>query len=232
VFKFIDTSKPCVDINTLMLLQVKRLKLKLTTLVHVGAYDGVIATSFVKQLKPLATRTLAFEPCVRSFKALKSNASKLESVECFHNAIGAVARTSNLFVETREKPSQSNSTVSEFLDGKDQELIRSESVKIITMQDVLINHDLKTIDLLRINCEGGEFEIFNGDTEFLKYTNILALAIHGKESVFSTDEMIQNKIEITEKIKSYKMKLIYGFEFSRNSLKVPVGHVWQVWIKK
>ena len=66
-----------------------------------------------------------------------------------------------------------------------------------TIQQIIVDHDIQNIDILKIDIEGGESQIFGSKTEYsnvLRITNFLAIEIH--------DE-ISSRIEIIDLISNY-----------------------------
>ena len=58
-------------------------------------------------------------------------------------------------------------------------------VPSLTLNDFCKEKEIIQIDLLKINCEGGEYEIFTpGAKEFLERVNVIDLVLHGKHPTF------------------------------------------------
>ncbi len=245
MYKFIDLTKSSIDVDAIATIQVKRIVRisssckKTATIVHVGAFDGQVSLNLVEMLKPLKTSVIALEPCIRNFKLLKKAFESNSELHALHCAAGARVESRNISIkhESTEKrikgSSQSNSFYSEFVNDKDSGGY-AEHINVVSLQNIFNENNLKTVDLLRINCEGGEYHIFKSgvDLGFLKQVNVIAIAIHGKSKVFLTDEMIEHKIHINNVLRHSGFKQMYGFKFDGTTNKIPTGHVWQVWSRK
>jgi len=229
MLELIDSKKSWIDVNFLTLLQVKRFlgKSRRATFVHIGAYDGALDVKFIEEMKPVDTTIYALEPSSKTFKTLKRKLSKYEHCIPIHMGIGEDSQRSLLF--SRETLSQGNSLYPEFA-GDDE----SESVKMTTMTNLFKDLNLNKVDMLRINCEGGEYRIFSrkADLSFLENVNVLFLALHGKSEIFLTDKIVSQKIEISDKLKQFNFQQVYGFKFEKGITKIPIGHINQVWVKK
>jgi len=245
VFKFIDSTRTSINIDALAMIQVKRIMRessktkRAANVVHVGAFDGQASLSLVEMLKPLETHVIALEPCIRNFKLLKKAFGSNDNLTAVRCAAGSKAATRNIFIsrestlKSSKGSSQSNSFYSEFVDDKNLNNGYAEVIKVLPLQTIFDDYDLKVVDLLRINCEGGEYNIFEvgASTGFLNQVNVVAIAIHGKSKVFLTDKMIQHKIYINNVLKMAGFQQIYGFKFAIETTKIPTGHVWQIWSK-
>jgi len=244
VFSFINNARSKTNIKLLSVVQVNKVltsRKQIATIVHVGAHIGKVAIEIEKMLAPRVCITYAIEPCLRNFKMLKRNTKIYPDFHSIHAAVGVKRSSTSLYLKKQNNPSksrgsfQSNSLYPEFVGSKATKNIVEEKVKVITLCDLIKESRIKKIHLLRVNCEGGEFGIFcqkKSGLKFLDKVDVISLAIHGKAKVFLTDEMIRRKILISRNLRKHNFEQIYGFQFKKNTTRVPVGHVWQIWTKK
>jgi len=244
VYKFINNARSKTNIKLLSVIQAQRklpARKSVATVVHVGAYTGKVAVETEKMFSPRICISYAIEPCPRNFKILKRLVEKHPDLHPIHAAVGARSKTTSLYIKKRENlnpnrgSSQSNSLYSDFVGSKDSKQIVESKVKVITLCDLIEKSDIKRIHLLRVNCEGGEFDIFdqkNSGLKFLNKVEVIALALHGKAKVFLTDEAIQRKKNISRNLILKNFEQVYGFKFKKNTTRIPLGHVWQIWVKK
>lgn len=232
-YRFINTVKGCTNVKLLSVVLAKRiLNAKSTaTLFHIGAYTGEVALEMEELMLPNKSFTYAIEPCPRNFKLLEKIQSKRKNFVAINCGVSDVAAKKAFYIKGRTSSysSQSNSIYESFVEGG-----KKTKVEFKTICDLIHEYGVKRITIMRINCEGGEFEIFNenADLSFLKRVEILSLAIHGKDQTFLTDEMIHKKIFISETLSEHGFEQVYGFKFTKSIIDVPVGHIWQIWIKK
>jgi colanic acid/amylovoran biosynthesis glycosyltransferase len=136
-----------------------------TTIVDVGANVGSFAL-YAAQSCPDA-RIFCYEPEQQNFSLLKQNIqiTGLEGrVAAFQCAVGSTGGRRGLAVGV----SQTNAF---------DDLRASTSrqlVDCLTLRDILAEHHLETVDLLKLNCEGAEYEILKScsKSDFDRIANI------------------------------------------------------------
>lgn len=222
-------------------IQLRRIKDKFPnrklSVIHVGAYDGLFDIQLSKQFKCI--QIYSIEACPKNYKFLKRITKKHPKITTYNNCISNVDGKVNFYLYLREGlkdyklSSQSNSLYLNFLSGKKEENIRQIQVKSLTMDSFCRKNKIERIDLLRINCEGGEYSIFRKGSsfDFLDKVNILHIFIHGKSIEFLNKKNMAAKAYINKYIKKYKFKLLYGYDLTASE-KYPVGHIQQVWVKE
>ncbi len=133
------------------------------TVVDVGANIGT-TTLTASVLIGSKGVVYSFEPHPRVFKYLKENIrlNKLGNIHLFNIAIG----NKNGFVNFSDNPWVSDTTNHIVVDSKTQ-------VRISTLDDLLRPYNLGTIDLLKVDVEGYEKEVFRGGMEILGKTNCI-----------------------------------------------------------
>jgi FkbM family methyltransferase len=135
------------------------------TIVDIGANMGSFAV-YSAYNEPSA-KIYCYEPEQKNFAILKQNIAinSLEKrVSVFQDAVASCAGRRELVVDT----SPMHSLVSGNVDGLRQ------TVNCTTLQDIFVNNRLKKIDLLKMNCEGAEYEIIEhcSSTDFQRIFNI------------------------------------------------------------
>ena len=162
------------DIITFVVVFCKRdygeIKLGSVT-VDVGANIGMFSLYALSQG---ATFVECFEPCKESFKILKKNV-KLNGFDKYvrlHNK--AVSRKDGLFVSIPTSSSPYN-RVSELEGNEDNKF---DKIETISLESSLVSYS--KIDLIKIDCEGSEFEIFQSLTPFfLDKVDEIRMELHG-----------------------------------------------------
>lgn len=126
-------------------------------ILDIGAHIG-LATLFFKQRWPGA-RLFAFEPNPESFALLEENVwqNNLENVELYQLAITGSEGIRQLYIPIGEDSWSSNSSLREgsWTGIEKQQGLRVESVRLAK-----IIQKLEHIDILKMDVEGAEFEIF------------------------------------------------------------------------
>ena len=152
------------------------------TIVDIGAHLGTFAV-YASQSSPDAL-IYCYEPERRNFDLLKHNIglNKLKGrVHAFHCAVGASEGTRDLAVGS----SLSNSF------HVVPEPVNHQTVRCTTLKEIVESHRLDTIDLLKMNCEGAEYEILEScsDSEFKRIRNI-RLEYHNLKTPERTGESL------------------------------------------
>lgn len=106
-------------------------------------------------------RLLTFEPEPANFNLLQKNiaANQLDRVELFPLAVTAEAGKQEMFYPKKRTSTGGNSL---FREGPE-----SFRVDCTTLPDIFQKHQLETVDLLKLDCEGAEVEILQTISEEL-----------------------------------------------------------------
>jgi len=134
---------------------IRRLRLPPAPLiVDIGGYIGDFTLYAVKYLN--ARRVIVYEPTAENFKLLKQNIEN----NSFQDKITAVNKA----------VSDSDETIlnTEVLDHEEVHASRymyhsavHRSVSSVTLAELFTNHQLVSVDLLKVDCEGSEYDIFS-----------------------------------------------------------------------
>lgn len=204
-------------------------------IVEVGAFDG---NTVISAYRKFSNSTIyAIEPCPRNFKFIKRRFRGLDGIFPRRVLIGNTTGKSDFYIAFNEKydrrlSSQSNSFFHSFVRKKDNlaNPIRV-SVKSMTLDDFCRNDNIKHIDLLKINCEGGEYIIFQSKTlDFLSFTNIIDITVHHKHSPFIGKGFVSLRKLISNSLINSGFVLMCGFyDESENSRQ---NHIRQIWCRR
>jgi FkbM family methyltransferase len=138
-----------------------------STILDIGANRGEITLKYA-QLFPSAT-VYAFEPFADSFKVLESQFSSNQRVLCHQKAIGASNGKGKLFVNRNV---DTNSLLSPIKMGlsSDQQVknVGDVEVEIVTIDAFCNNHSIDSIDILKLDIQGGELSALTGAIGLLK----------------------------------------------------------------
>jgi len=121
-------------------------------IVDIGGYIGDFALYAVKRLK--ASKVVVCEPSPRNWSFLTKNIANKHCEDRIAAVNRAVTAGEDVFMNVNV-PDRNQATVSAYGEST------SERTRIpgISLASLVEDHGLKEIDLLKIDCEGGEYEI-------------------------------------------------------------------------
>jgi len=129
------------------------------TILDVGGHIGCFTLFASDRAKK--GRILTFEPEPTNFQFLQKNvaANQLDRVKLFPLAVTAEEGEKEMFYPKKRTSTGGNSL---FREGPD-----SFRVNCTTLPDIFQKHQLETVDLLKLDCEGAEVEILQTVSEEL-----------------------------------------------------------------
>ncbi len=146
-------------------------------IIDAGANIGQQTVRFINSYKNLK-KIVAVELDTNSFEYLKKNTEKFEKISVINNALS----NSN---NERFYLSSNNSEMSK-ITTKDT----GKKIGSITINEIIKKNNLPRIDLLKLNIEGEEPNLFNKDASWLSITNCIAFN-NANLSNFSQDILKQ-----------------------------------------
>lgn len=166
-----------------MLILPKRL-----VFVDVGAYEGDVSKKYCEFIQVEPRRFYLVEPNPISFKKLEAN---MPGYNLYNLAISDHDGKETLYYDDRFL--NASSLYREMAEGKGGE-VQETPVQCLTMDSFMRLIDVEHIDFLKVNCEGGEFRLFDAPTlDFLDHVTYLLISWHGKRDIFNNDEAAERK---------------------------------------
>ncbi|WKZ30977.1 MAG: FkbM family methyltransferase [Candidatus Dojkabacteria bacterium] len=163
--------------NEIFNTQIYATKLQSETpiILDIGAHIG-LATLYFKQQWPGGT-VFAFEPNPVAFKLLEENIwqNGLQNVEAYNIAIAGSDGKRKLYIPANDVSWDSNSS---FTNGSWSKQEAQQPVEIEARRLAKILEKLDKVDLLKIDVEGAEFEIFKDIQKNLMKINEMIIEIH------------------------------------------------------
>lgn len=124
------------------------------TVVDIGAHVGCF--SVLAGARARQGRVLSFEPTLQNFELLRRNleANRLGHVVPVQVAVADKAGGREMFL------SETNPGGHSFYRAADH--VASTRVPTLSLEDVMQRYNLEAIDFLKVDCEGGEYDVLAG----------------------------------------------------------------------
>jgi FkbM family methyltransferase len=160
-------------------------------IIDCGANIG-LATVYFKNKYP-DVKIFAIEPDINNFELLKKNTEFYDDIVC----INAAVWNQNSFIALNVLDLEECAYRSYECTEKDTHLVNS-----ITIENIIDKYNLSKIDILKIDVEGAEKEIFsNNYKKFLDITEMIMIELHDLINPGSSENFFKA-------LKDYKFRLI------------------------
>ena len=222
--------------QTLLFLLLKKLKKRNLVIMDIGAYTG----NYCIKLSQKYNRAIihAIEPCPKNHKMLRGVTRHFTNIYAYRCAISNTTGKQTLYTISSQNnlkiSSQSNSLYPSFI--KEKKGVGKKKgyvlVNTFTLKDFCKKFKITEIDLLRINCEGSEYNIFENEADLDMFDNvqIVDIALHGKSEEFISEECEVKKRNINTFLKRKGFEIMYGEDISDKE-NLSAKHINQVWQK-
>jgi FkbM family methyltransferase len=137
----------------------------------IGAYHGEYAR-LVRQFNP-AAEIYCFEPHPDSFKILQRAAQEC-GLMTFQLACGSECGQGQLFDSARETGSKRASCYRETVEPRVSD-ISVHDVEVVSIDEFASARNIKEIELMKVDVEGGELNVLHGAQELIKERRIKAI---------------------------------------------------------
>ena len=180
--------------------------------IDVGGHVGYFTIYAAKKAKN--GKIITFEPSKESFNVLKNNLkiNNIQNVIIENVGVGAKSGTAILNVDTTH--SIGNSI---FYSSKNSE---KEDIQITTIPEIVKKYKIKSIDLLKLDCEGAEFEIIlNLPSTILNTIKKISMEIHKIENFDIVDIqklLVKNNFSIKRKYLLQETKTNWPILYAKN----------------
>lgn len=146
----------------------------------IGANVGYFSF-WVKQLYPNAT-IIAVEPVPANFALLEKNLCQFKDGKVFSEQCaitGEKAQSITINLASENQNTVIATTKESFFEHENVQKIK---VKAMTIRELIAKFSLKKVDILKMDCEGSEYDIFYNDPEIVKQIRAIAMEVHDIDS--------------------------------------------------
>jgi len=183
--------------------------------VEVGAYAGFYIKDLYKANNNL--RVIAIEPSPEIMVKLKEHTEGID-ISYWEYAIGTKPE---LYLSSKGSKS-GYTTYIQSAQRSHAEVVKSVLIKSKPLSEMVGNLN---IDLLSINCEGGEYELLDDNLDYLNRTKLVSIAMHTKSKQFRSDEFLKKREDIVAMLKSYGFTMVMGIKDL--TFRAHVIQLWQ-----
>jgi FkbM family methyltransferase len=177
------------------------------TVVDIGSNYGVFSL-YSQMFNP--ANVYAVEPFKKTFKCMEENLSEYK-VTCINKAISDKNGFEKFMITEVNGNNFSEKNEMEF---HPSEVIGEEIVETITINQLISDYSIQRIDFLKVDCEGGELDLFRTiDKKYLQ-NNIckIAMEYHSKEIYDEVLDILKsNNFIIEDTLGSNDIGLIYAY---------------------
>lgn len=150
--------------------KLKKIKHDNFIIFDIGANRGQFLELTCKSLDDSSFTVHCFEPSVHTFRELKKNAPKNKSI--ILNNFGLGEKTGVLTLYYDDYLSGLASLTKRDLDFIGIDYSKKESVEIKTLDEYCENNKIEVIDLLKVDVEGHEMDVFKGGINMIQNQNV------------------------------------------------------------
>jgi FkbM family methyltransferase len=200
---------------------VKRLRRRdEPTIIIIGAFGPEIPLYYHDKVPE--ARIFVLEACEKTYKALRRGVKKTEQI---HTDLLAASDKTGFEYFQQIGSNISNSFYHDAIARKEGKVKRVE-VPSTSLDDYCMDKAITHIDLLKVNCVGGEYKIFANDSSFMDDTDMLMVEVHAIEP-FDTPEFVKKRAAMYKRLEAHGLELKIGIREAQG-----VKFYSQLWIRK
>lgn len=147
-------------------------------IIDIGANAGFFGIQLLSKIREATI--YAYEPMPANVKTLRQtiqqNRRLEQSIQLFPVAVtGKPHQQLDLFAEAEENNQVVASVFADFNANNTEKI----TVPCTTLTDIILHHKLQSIDLLKLDCEGSEYDIlYHTDPQLIRRINKMVIEVH------------------------------------------------------
>jgi len=175
------------------------------TIVDVGGYIGDFSIYAVKHLN--ADRVIVYEPTAENFEILKQNIENNSFEKQITAVKKAVSNSKEIMLNVEIQECDEVHVSAYWYQDAEQRVIPS-----VTLADILELHQLDSVDLLKVDCEGGEYDIFPTATDetYRRIRNIV-FEYHKVDGFKEKFELVLSRLRSAGYTLRVERKIVYAY---------------------
>ena len=171
----------------------------------------------------MCKKVYAIEPEISNFNLLNKNISlnKLSNVITFNKAISDKLGDIDFFISVK------SNMHSIYSDYKDNNIVEKIKVKALSLDEFCIQNNVYP-DFLRMDIQGGEYQVFKGMNDILKKSLIIFMELHPQmmkeeHTLYILNTLKTNGFDVIKMFKDYnvtmsKFKSDFEYDYNINEL--------------
>ncbi|MBU0959657.1 MAG: FkbM family methyltransferase [Nanoarchaeota archaeon] len=182
------------------------------TIIDIGAHAGVFSIAAAKNVGPKG-KIYSFEPTNTNFNLLKENIllNDFPNVFPFKQAVWSKKTTKEIKIHSEIFGEGSHS----FYGTRGNSIV--EKVNCVTLKDIFIQNKIKTVKLLKLDCEGSEYEIlFKTPKQILNKIQNISMELHSSTE-YSPDSLIAFLVKNNFKVKRLNTSWPHDMVYARKT---------------
>lgn len=177
------------------------------TIVDIGGHIGSFTVKAAAQA--INGKVYAFEPFPSTYAVLKKNTENLKNVQVEQTAVSGVSGTQELFF------SSSNPAENSLLRRTD----KSVKVPLVTLKEVFDMNHIENVDLMKVDCEGAEYDILFNAGDSLSIVQKMVMEVHepkyfGIPDKYTIDGLVQLLEDNGFKVRFLRENRFQGYIFA------------------
>jgi len=195
--------------------------------IDIGAFVGSVSQAFADWYQNATV--YAVEACPKNFNVLCKRTRDDKRIRTIHAAVcgrdGVVSfcTVSDPKCQKTHKGTSSRSNSIYKSPAKRFEGMRRVDIKSYTVDSLCAEFGINHINILKINSEGAEYSTFRKNSKFLRFTDLIAVQMHGRK-------LVKNYFQLRKDIRDV-LKRRFNLAWTSGPIKSR-GHIDQIWVRK
>lgn len=174
--------------------EFESVKPSIETVVDIGAHIGF----FSLYASTFAKRVISVEPTQSNGQLLKKNIelNNKQNVDFVNKAVGGKEGEQKMYINTSAYHTGLHSFYKEIATEEQGAAVTETTVPVITLESLLTSKNIEAVDLLKMDCEGAEYDIlFNAPDSVLKRIKRMTISFHnaGQYTVKDLEKFLTEK---------------------------------------